>query len=187
MQYSPNMIISITNDSSKDHGDHFQLAWFRWTSSWRSISLYPRKFGRCSQIFQNPKIWVSRHLDSSTTTQMAKIMVQYRRPSRSSWTQSVLSSFGRTIVGKAFWENPIETNMDGRKFQIGNVSLFIVRKGLFLSVYVDDKIGWKETKYQSDVEITQQRGRFGRTNIFLWSFTLGLQSKTMWNKQRYSW
>ena len=27
--------------------------------------------------------------------------------------------------------------MDGRKFQIGDVSLFIV-KGLFLSVYVDD-------------------------------------------------
>ena len=27
--------------------------------------------------------------------------------------------------------------MDGRKFQIGNVSLFIVKKG-FLSVYVDD-------------------------------------------------
>ena len=30
------------------------------------------------------KIGVSRHLDSSTTTQMAKIMVQYGRPSRSS-------------------------------------------------------------------------------------------------------
>ena len=28
--------------------------------------------------------------------------------------------------------------MAGRKFQIGNVSLFIVKKGLFLSVYVDD-------------------------------------------------
>ena len=29
--------------------------------------------------------------------------------------------------------------MAGRKFQIGNVSLYIVKKGLFLSVYVDDK------------------------------------------------
>ena len=28
--------------------------------------------------------------------------------------------------------------MAGRKFQIGNVSSFIVKKGLFLSVYVDD-------------------------------------------------
>ena len=35
------------------------------------------------QIIENSKIGVSKHLDSSTTTQMAKIMVQYGRPSRS--------------------------------------------------------------------------------------------------------
>ena len=44
----------------------------------------PSKNGRCSQIIENSKIGVSRHLDSSTTTQMAKIMVQYGRPSCSS-------------------------------------------------------------------------------------------------------
>ena len=42
------------------------------------------KNGRCSQIAENSKIGMFRHLDSSTTTQMAKIMVQYGRPSRSS-------------------------------------------------------------------------------------------------------
>ena len=31
----------------------------------------PSKNGRCSQIIENSKIGVSRHLDSSTTTQMA--------------------------------------------------------------------------------------------------------------------
>ena len=36
------------------------------------------------RLFKNSKIGVSRHLDSSTTTQMAKVMVQYGRPSRSS-------------------------------------------------------------------------------------------------------
>ena len=40
---------------------------------------------------------------------MAKIMVQYWRPGRSSWKEFVRSSFGRTIMGKAIWENPIET------------------------------------------------------------------------------
>ena len=45
---------------------------------------HPSKNGRCSQIIENSKIGVSRHLDSSTTTQMAQIMVQYGRPSRSS-------------------------------------------------------------------------------------------------------
>ena len=91
----------------------------------RSISLYPSENGRCSQNFENSKIGVSRHLDSSTTTQMAEIVVQY--PSLSSWAKSVWSSFGRTIMGKAIWEHPIAT-MAGRKFQIGNVSLYIVKK-----------------------------------------------------------
>ena len=61
-----------------------QIALLRWTSSRCSISLYPSKTGRCSQIVQNSQIGVSRHLDSSTTTQMAKIMVQYGRPGCSS-------------------------------------------------------------------------------------------------------
>ena len=39
--------------------------------------------------------------DSLTTTQMAQIMVQQGRPSRSSTAKSVWSSFGRTIMGKA--------------------------------------------------------------------------------------
>ena len=42
------------------------------------------KNGGCTQINENSKIGTSRHLDSSTTTQMAEIMVQCGRPSRSS-------------------------------------------------------------------------------------------------------
>ena len=61
-----------------------RLPGLRRTSSRRSISLYPSKNGRCSQIIENSQIGVSRHWDSSTTTQMAKIMVQYGRPNRSS-------------------------------------------------------------------------------------------------------
>ena len=59
--------------------------------------------------------------------------------------------------------------------------LFVHReKGLFLSVHVDDiKIGWKETKHQSDVESTQQRSRFGRTDILPRSCIPGVYSKTM--------
>ena len=53
------------------------------TNSRRSICLYPGKNGKCSQIIENSKIRLSRHFDSSTTTQMAKIVVQYGRPSRS--------------------------------------------------------------------------------------------------------
>ena len=57
--------------SRQNHGYHLQIARLRWTSSRRSICLYPGKNGRCSQIIEISQIGVSRHLDSSTTTQMA--------------------------------------------------------------------------------------------------------------------
>ena len=52
-------------------------------SSGRSIGLSPSKNGRCSQIILKIPRSESRQLDSSTTTQMAKIVVQYGRSSRS--------------------------------------------------------------------------------------------------------
>ena len=63
---------------------NIQTARVRRSSSGCSICLYPGKKGRCSKIIENSKIGMSKHLDSSTTTQMAKIMIQYGRPSRSS-------------------------------------------------------------------------------------------------------
>ena len=49
--------------------------------------------------------------------------------------------------------------------------LFVHReKGLFLSVYVDDiKLAGKKQNLDPMWETTQQRSRFGRTNIFLGS------------------
>ena len=96
-------------------------------TSWQTDG-YPSKNGRCSQIIENSKIGVSRHLDSSTTTQMAKIMVQYGRPSRSSWNEFVRSSFGRTIMGKG---NLRKSNWStvGRRFLVGNAYSYTVKKG----------------------------------------------------------
>ena len=72
-------IISISNDSSTSRGYHLQTARVRRTSSGRSVCLYPGKNGRYSQIMDNFKIGMSKHLDSSTTTLMAKIIVHYGR------------------------------------------------------------------------------------------------------------
>ena len=58
-------------------------------------------------------------------------------------------------------------------------------KTILICVCGRHQIGWKEAKHWSDVETTQQRSRFGRTNIFPWSWKLGLHSMTMWNKRRY--
>ena len=88
--------------------------------------------------------------------------------------------YGKGILRKSYCSTV------GRRFSNWEC-LFVHReKGFSLSVYVDDiKIVWKETKHWSDVESTQQRSWFGKTNIFPWSCTSGMYSKTMWNKQRY--
>ena len=110
-------------------------------------------------------------------------MVQYGRPIRSSWPQSVWSSFGRTIMGKAMWENPIETWL-GENSKLGMSLCTSSKRIILICVCGWLKIGWKETKSWSDVETTQQRSWFGRTNIFPRSCIYGLHSTTMWNKQK---
>ena len=76
--------------------------------------------------------------------------------------------------------------MAGRKFQIGNVSLFIVKKGLFLSVYVDDiKLAGKKQNLDPMWKVLNKEVDLGEPTSFLGSCILGLHSKTMRNKQRY--
>ena len=91
--------------------------------------------GRRINVFKNSKVRMSRYLDTSTETQTAQIMVLYVRTSRSSRKESVRLSSGRTIncwqlekvLLKHCWEKVLNWE-----------SLFVNRKGLILSVYVDD-------------------------------------------------
>ena len=150
-----------------------------------AVSAYTQvKMEDAPQSLKIPKSEMSRHLDLSTTTHMTKINVQYGRPSRSSWAKSVWSSIGRTVMGKAIWENLIEIRL-GEGFQLGMLIRTKWKRVILICVCGWHKIGWKETKYWSDVETTQERSRFWRTNIFLGSCILGLHSTTMRNKQRY--
>ena len=177
-------IFSISNDSSKSHGDHLQIARLRWTSSRLSTCLCPSKNGRCSHIIEKSKIGVSSHLDSSTTTQMAQIMVQYGRPSHSSWAKSVWSSFGRTVMGKAIRESSIEIRL-GESFQLGMLIRIPWRRIFLINVCGWHHMCWKETKYLSDVESIIQKSWFGRTNIFPWSCISGMHSTSMRSKPKY--
>ena len=82
----------------------------------------------------------------STKTQMAEIMVQYGRSSRSSWTKSIRSSFGRTTMGKAIWENPIETWM-GESSKLGMFLRTPSKRVILICVCGWHQIGWKDTKH----------------------------------------
>ena len=103
---------------------------------------------------------------------MAWIIVQYRRPSCSSWKESVWSSFGRTTMGKAIWENPIGTRL-GKGFQLG----MLVRtpwKGLLLSVYVDDiKLAGKKQNLDPMWKVLNKEVDLGEPTSFLDHVYLG--------------
>ena len=74
----------------------------------------------------------------------------------------------------------------GESFQIENVSSYTVKKGLFLSVYVDDiKLAGKKQNLDPMWKVLNKEVDFGRINIFPGSCILGLHSTTMRNKQRY--
>ena len=64
--------------------------------------------------------------------------------------------------------------MAGRKFQIGNVSLFIVKKGLFLSVHVDDmKLAGKKHKIDPMWKVLNKEVDLGEPTSFLDHVYLG--------------
>ena len=79
---------------------------------------------------------MSRHLDSSTTTQMAKIMDQYGRPRRSSERNLCGHSLAGLLLERQF--EKILLKYDWEKV-CNWECLFVHREeGLILSVYVDD-------------------------------------------------
>ena len=109
---------------------------------------------------------MSRCMDTSTEAQMAKIMVQYERSSRSSRKESVRSPCGRTIMGKAIWESSIWT----RLVKSSELGMFIRSpvKGLFLSVNVDDvKLAGKTENIEPTWKILMEDVDLGEPTSFL--------------------
>ena len=136
-------IFSILNDSRQDHGYHLQIAGLRWTSSRRSISLYPSKNGRCSQIienFRNRNVQTYGFVYHDTNGQNHGPV--WKTQSFLLKTKSVWSSSGRTIMGKAIWENPIEIRL-GESFQLGMLIRTPWKRIILICVCGWHKIGWK--------------------------------------------
>ena len=162
-------IISITNDRCKRHGYHIHIARVRRTSSGRSICLYPSKNGRCSQIIENSKIGVSRHLDSSTTTQMAKNHGPLWK------TQSFLLNEIFTVI---LWQDYYGKS-NSRKFHSNTVSNWecfssTEKKELLLSVYVDDvNLAGKKQNINPMWKVLNKEVHLGEPTSFLDHVYLG--------------
>ena len=138
---------------------------------------YGKKIGRISDIMSDHSL-SSWHRDHSCTL-VRRSTSRVLCASKHKWSSMedpvvllerkfVRSSFGRTFVRKGIWSTV------GKRFPVVNAYSYTVKKGCVCGWH---EIGWKETKHWSDVESSQQRSRFGRTNIFPGSCTLGMQSK----------
>ena len=148
--------------------------------------LIPRKMEDAHKLLKIPKsecpdIWIRlpRHKWPKSWSSIEDPVVPLER-----------NLYGHPFAG-LFWERQFENILlkyGWEKVSKLGMSLSTSWKRIILICVCGwHKIGWKETKHWSDVESTQQRSRFGRTDIFPWSWTLAMHSKTMWNKQRYCW
>ena len=87
---------------------------------------------------------------------------------------------GKGNLRKFYW------NMAGRRVQIGNVSLFIVKKDYsYLCMWDDIKLAGKKHNIDPMWKVLNKEVEFGRTNIFLGSCILRLHSTSMRSKPRY--
>ena len=106
------------------------------TSSWCSIRSNSGQNGRCINVIENSKVWMSRYLETSTKAQMPK--------SWSSMEDPVVllerNLYGHLLAG-LLWERQFEKVLFEYCWEkvFNWECLFVNRaRGLFLSVYVDD-------------------------------------------------
>ena len=178
-----------SNDSSKSHGHHIQIALvFAGQAADESICLYPgkkwkmlRKKLKNSQIGVGPDILDSSYHD----TNGQKSWSQYGR--------TPVVFFWRGICTVILWQGLLWEKGNLRKIllkhgcsKLGMSSLFHRDKGLFLICVCGwHKIGWKETK------ILIRCGKYSikkliweNQHFFLDRVYLGCTQRQKWNQQR---
>ena len=100
-------------------------------------------------------------------------MVQDGRSSRSSWTTSVWSSFGRTVMGKAIWENLIKIRL-GESFQIGMLIRTPWNKGYsYLCMWVTSILAGKKQKIDPMWKVLNKEVDLGEPTSFFDHVYLG--------------
>ena len=125
------------------------------------------KMERCSQIFDNSQIGMSRHLDPSTTTETAKIMVRME----DTVVPLERNLYGHPLTGLS-WEKSFEKILlkYGLEEKVSNCEcLFVHReKELFLSMYVDDiKSSGKKLNLDPMWKIPHEEVDLGEPTSFL--------------------
>ena len=152
---------SISNDGRKSNGCHCKPARLCRTSSRRSISLYSSKNGGRSKIAQNSEVRMSRYVDTSSTTQVAQIMVKHWRSCGSSWATFVRSHTCRLLLKKTI---SIEVRL-GEGFQLGMLIRTPWKRIFLICVVGWHWNGWKKAEFESLVEEIDDAGWSGRIDF----------------------
>ena len=151
----------------------------------RSISLYPRKNGRCSQIIENSKnrsvqtfgFRLPRHNWPKSWSSMEDPVVPLER-----------NLYGHPLAG-LLWERQFENILLKHGWEkIPNWEcLFVHReKGLFSPVYVDDiQLAGKKQNLDPMWKVLNKEVDLGEPTSFLDHENLGCTQRKMRNKQRY--
>ena len=128
------------------------------SSSWCSIRFYAGQKRKT-------------HQRSEKSKQMANIMVQYGRPSRSSRKESVRSCSGRTIVGKAIWESSTGTRLE----KVFNWDFFCTQSKMIILIRVVDdiKLAGKTENIEPTWKILMKDVDLGEPTSFLDHVYLG--------------
>ena len=105
-----------------------------------AVSANPQvKMKDAPKLLKLPKSERQDVLDTSSTTHVAEIFAKHRRSCVSSWTKSEWSPTCWILVARTIWKkNPIGTWM-GKGTDSGMLIRSSKKRGLFLSIYVDDK------------------------------------------------
>ena len=162
-------IISISHDSRKGHGHCIKASRMFKTSFWCSIPFTQVKMEDASTLFKKSKVGMSRFLDTF-----------YRSTNGPVW--KTLSFFSKGIYTVILWQDKCGKGnsrkffwkTDGKKFQIGNVSLYIVKKDYSYLCSVDDvKLAGKKQNIDPMWKVLSQEVDLGESTSLLHHVYLG--------------
>ena len=119
-------LVCVPNDCRKSHGCHRKIARMWRTSSWRSISIHSQKDGGCSHIAKKPKsecpdVWI-RLPPHKWRNPWQTWKIPWYFSNEICMASAYQDFYGKDNSRRFCW------NLDGDKFRIGNVFLFIENK-----------------------------------------------------------
>ena len=130
---------------------------------------------------------ISRRLDTSSTTQMAELLVKHWRSCGTTWTKFVWSPLSWIVMGKTLRRSSIGTLMGGST-ELGMSVRSSKTMVMSVSTCGWHQNGWKE--YGSHVEEDDEKCGYWRTHIISWPWKLGMYSawmQTDWNNHWTKW